>query len=154
MYGLIGLAALAGLLASGFAYLVYLAVPAVSVFAWLQSAASIVYAYLRLEQPVLAERPDTVGLFRMAWRALLCCSANVLSVLGLGLAQSVPLALVAPFAFSGKCVVHFAIHRVVVTSAAFSWTSAMRRRSPKQPRAVTAGWLHVQHWSVKPSATG
>jgi hypothetical protein len=155
-YGLIGLAALAGLLANGYGYLLWLAVPAGPVFAWhlwlvsrraerrqmgvelvgsgvlalaapaaywvgagsaeangwwlwllawLQSAASIVYAYLRLEQRVLTRAPGMAGRVRMGWRALLYCSANVLIVLGLGLAGIVPLALALPFGVQwAECV--------------------------------------------------
>jgi hypothetical protein len=155
-YGLIGLAALAGLLATGHGYLLWLVVPAAPVFAWhlwlvsrraerrqmgvelvgsgvlalaapaaywvgvgsaeaggwwlwllawLQSAASIVYAYLRLEQRVLVQTPDVAGLLRMGWRALLYCSANVVIVLGLGLAGVVSLALALPFGLQlAECV--------------------------------------------------
>ena len=155
-YGLIGLAALAGLIAAGHGYLLWLIVPAAPVFAWhlwlvsrraerrqmgveivgsgvlalaapaaywvgigaaeahgwwlwlltwLQSAASIVYAYLRLEQRVLTTKPDTRELLRMGGRALLYCSANVVIVLGLGLAGIVSLALMVPFGVQlAECV--------------------------------------------------
>jgi hypothetical protein len=47
---------------------------------WIQSAASIVYAYLRLEQRELPESPNTRTRFRLGYRALLYTSFNLLSV--------------------------------------------------------------------------
>jgi hypothetical protein len=67
------------------------------VLAWLQSAASIVYAYLRLEQRVL-KQPPTVGLrLRQGQRALLYAGFNVVLALGLGAARIAPAAIVVPF---------------------------------------------------------
>ncbi|MGC8856384.1 MAG: YwiC-like family protein [Anaerolineae bacterium] len=44
---------------------------------WLQSAASIVYAYVRLEQRDLAQSPGRAALWRMGQRAFLYTSFNV-----------------------------------------------------------------------------
>ncbi len=148
-YGLIGLAALVGLIMHGFAYLLTLALPGIPVFiwylylvshraerqqigvelvgsgvlalaapaaywvgmgnpdphgwwlfilTWLQSAASIVYAYLRLEQRQLKQQPERSILFRMARRALLYTSFNFASVLILGSASVLPRLLFLPYA--------------------------------------------------------
>ena len=148
VYALVGLAALAGLVAQGFAYLMVLALPGLPVFAWhlalvsrrqerrqigieilgsgvlalaapaafwvgqgspdptgwllfllvwLQSAASIVYAYLRLEQRALPQAPQPPERLRMARRALLYTSFNLLLVAGLSLAQVTPPWLPLPY---------------------------------------------------------
>jgi hypothetical protein len=47
---------------------------------WLQSAASIVYAYLRLEQRELNKKPGTKTLFEMGNRALLYTTFNFVSI--------------------------------------------------------------------------
>ena len=57
---------------------------------WLQSAASIVYAYLRLEQRELPAVPSRPVLLRMARRALLYTSFNLAATLALGLAGLLP----------------------------------------------------------------
>lgn len=149
VYGAVGLLALAGLVIQGFGYLVYLAVPALFVFAWhllligrrserrqmgvemvgsgvlalaapaaywigvgeadprgwwlfvltwFQSAASIVYAYLRLEQRQLPGLPAPAGRLRMGLRAILYTSFNLLAVLGLSLAGTLPPLLPLPYA--------------------------------------------------------
>ncbi len=65
---------------------------------WLQSAASIVYAYLRLEQRSLEQTPDIATRLRMGRRALLYTSFNVLAVTALSLAGFLPSLLVIPYA--------------------------------------------------------
>ncbi|MBN2145791.1 MAG: YwiC-like family protein [Anaerolineales bacterium] len=141
LYGIIGLAALAGLLVQGFGFLLYLALPGILVFAWhlwlvsrraerrqagveivgsgvlalaapaalwvgtgqylpegwwlfaltwLQSAASIVHAYLRLAQRELAEAPPRPVLLRMARRALLYTTFNLVIVLACSLSGILP----------------------------------------------------------------
>ena len=65
---------------------------------WLQSAASIVHAYLRLEQRELKEAPRVPARLRMARRALLYTSFNLAAVIGLGLAGVVSAWLWAPYA--------------------------------------------------------
>lgn len=157
LYAALALVALAGLILNGFAYLLYLAVPGVPVFAWhlwlvskreerrqvnveviatgvlslaapaafwvgigryeadgwwlwalvwVQTAASIVYAYLRLEQRELgpgyassdqSEGPERSGLWRMGWRAALYTSFNLASVLILGLLAVLPSLLFIPY---------------------------------------------------------
>jgi hypothetical protein len=153
LYGLIGLISFAGLAWQGFGYLLYLAVPAVPVFAlhlylvsrraerrqvtielvgsgvlalaapaglwvtsgyaqptgwwlfllaWFQSAASIIYAYLRLEQREWRSTPAIVQRLRAAWRALLYTNFNLAAVLLLGLLNVLPPLLFVPYAL--QCV--------------------------------------------------
>ena len=64
---------------------------------WFQSAASIVYAYLRLEQRQLNEKPNLPVRFRMGWRALIYALFNVVSVLSLSLAGVFPFWLFSPY---------------------------------------------------------
>jgi len=149
LYGMIGLLGLAGLVATGFAYLLILALPGVPVFAWhlylvsrrlerrqvgvevvgsgvlafaapaaywvgigdpdplgwwlfilnwLQSAASIVYAYLRLEQRELKFEPTIPARLRMGRRAMLYTTFNLLLSIILVLTGSLPELLPIPFA--------------------------------------------------------
>lgn len=70
-------------------------------FTWLQSAASIVYAYLRLSQREMTQEQATAT-SRAAWwkmgsRALLYTSFNLLLAAGLGLSTFVPLFIFVPF---------------------------------------------------------
>jgi hypothetical protein len=149
VYGLVGLAALAGLVLQGFTYLLYLALPGVPVFAWhlylvsrraerrqvgveivgsgvlalaapaalwvgrgnpdptgwwlfglvwLQSAASIVYAYLRLEQRALKVQPEMAERLAMGRRPLLYTTFNLLAVTALSLLSLLPPLLPLPYA--------------------------------------------------------
>jgi len=63
-----------------------------------QSAASIVYAYLRLEQRELNELPDLPSRFRMGRRALLYTTFNFLAVAALSTAGILPRFVWVPFA--------------------------------------------------------
>ena len=65
---------------------------------WFQSAASIVYAYLRLEQRTLQTAPDLPGRLRMGWRAMLYTSFNFLAALALSIAGSLPALIPLPYA--------------------------------------------------------
>ena len=65
--------------------------------AWLQSAASIVYAYLRLEQREQAKGPDRSGMWKMGWRAALYTAFNLISVLALSLTAVLPSLLFLPY---------------------------------------------------------
>jgi hypothetical protein len=65
---------------------------------WLQSAASIVYAYLRLEQRVLPETPAVRVRVQMAWRALLYTTFNVVFVSVLIALGQLPYLLILPYA--------------------------------------------------------
>jgi len=65
---------------------------------WMQSAASIVYAYLRLEQRELAEVPTPMDQLRMGKRALLYTSFNLLATLILSIARVLPPLLALPYA--------------------------------------------------------
>jgi hypothetical protein len=65
---------------------------------WMQSAASIVYAYLRLEQRELTSIPPPAHKWRMARRALLYTSFNLGVTITLSLAGVVPGLLYIPYA--------------------------------------------------------
>ena len=65
---------------------------------WLQSAASIVYAYLRLEQRDLAAVPAVPERLRMARRALVYTSFNLIAVAICSLAGYLPPLLFLPYA--------------------------------------------------------
>jgi hypothetical protein len=65
---------------------------------WAQSAASIVYAYLRLEQRELPAWPPPAERVRMGRRALLYTSFNLAAVAGLSLAGVLPVLLPLPYA--------------------------------------------------------
>lgn len=64
---------------------------------WLQSAASIVYAYLRLQQRELAEIPEMNTRLRMGRRALTYTTFNMGLVLLLALTSIVSLLLILPY---------------------------------------------------------
>jgi len=64
---------------------------------WLQSAASIVYAYLRLEQRSLAAKPEPAQLFRMGRRALLYTTFNLILVMILSTIKITPPWLFLPY---------------------------------------------------------
>ncbi len=66
---------------------------------WLQSAASIVYAYLRLEQRELDAIPDVRTRLRMARRALTYTTFNLVAVSGLSASGVLPFLLFAPYLF-------------------------------------------------------
>ena len=148
VYGVIILLALAGLVAEGYIYILYLAVPGIPVFAWhlvlvskraerrqagveilatgalslaapaaywigqdgynslgwalwlltwLQSAASIVYAYLRLEQRKQAESPERSERWKMGARALEYTSFNLAFAIALGWIGWLPTWIFIPF---------------------------------------------------------
>lgn len=65
---------------------------------WLQSAASIVYAYLRLEQRELKAQPTNIQKLSMAWRALLYTGFNFSLTLALGFSGALPFWIFAPYA--------------------------------------------------------
>jgi hypothetical protein len=65
--------------------------------AWLQSAASIVYAYLKLEQRELKGQPENRELWRIGKRALFYTSFNLFASLMLGWANFVPQLIFVPF---------------------------------------------------------
>jgi hypothetical protein len=149
IYGAIGLAATGLLIALGFGFLLYLALPALPVFAWhlylvsrraerrqmgvevvasgtlalaapaalwvqrnyadpqgwwlwalcwMQSAASIVYAYLRLQQREMTEPGDLMNGLRLARRALLYTTFNVVAVVAASLVGLSPPLLFVPYA--------------------------------------------------------
>ena len=58
---------------------------------WLQSAASIVYAYLRLEQRGWEEVPSLAERFQAGHRALMYAGFNVLLAVVLGVSHAIPL---------------------------------------------------------------
>jgi hypothetical protein len=65
---------------------------------WLQSAASIVYAYLRLEQRMLPETLDIPSRLRMGRRAVLYSTFNLATVISLSIAGILPYLLPIPYA--------------------------------------------------------
>jgi hypothetical protein len=151
LYGAVLLIALAGLVAGGFIYVLYLAVPGIPIFAWhlwlvsrreerrragveilatgvlaltapaafwvgsgrydpvgwwlwllawLQSAASIVYAYLRLDQRTWDAIPDRRPRFQAGRRALAYSTFNVFVTAALGLgAGLLPRWITVPYLF-------------------------------------------------------
>jgi hypothetical protein len=147
-YGAVLFLSVLALILEGFAYILYLAVPAVPVFAWhlwlvsrreerrqpgieivatgtlafvapaaywvgigkydpsgwwlwilvwMQNAASIVYAYLRLWQREQDEVHARGGMWKMGFRAALYTSFNLASSLGLGLASVLPSLTFIPY---------------------------------------------------------
>jgi hypothetical protein len=64
---------------------------------WLQSAASIVYAYLRLEQRDWKEAPPRNELWKAGLRAFAYTTFNVVLALGLGLFSLLPRLLFVPY---------------------------------------------------------
>lgn len=67
------------------------------ILVWLQSAASIVYAYLRLEQRELDQVPARSELFNEGQRAFAYTTFNLLASLGLGLASGLPRFIFLPY---------------------------------------------------------
>ncbi len=63
------------------------------------SAASIVYAYLRFEQRALSVVPDVQTRTRMARRALLYTTYNLITTAALGFAGFLPRLIFIPYAF-------------------------------------------------------
>lgn len=68
------------------------------ILTWLQSAASIVYAYLRLQQRELTQVADIRSRFHMGRRALVYSTFNLLLVLVLAIISLVPPLLLLPYA--------------------------------------------------------
>ena len=64
---------------------------------WFQSAASIVYAYARLEQRELAAMPDNSHRLRIGRRALLYTGVNLAAVTVLGFVNILPYLLFVPY---------------------------------------------------------
>ena len=161
VYGVVGLLALFSLVASGFGYILFLALPGLPVFAWhlflvtrrserrqmavemvgsgvlalaapagmwvgvgypdplgwwlfglvwFQSAASIVYAYLRLEQRSLLSVPPLQTRLAMGARALSYASFNLFTVIGLSLTGILPALLPTPFALQWTETIWGALH--------------------------------------------
>ena len=80
---------------------------------WLQSAASIVYAYLRLEQRDLKSLPPVSTRWRMATRALLYTSFNLAIVTGASLAGITPGFLFIPFALQWLETIYGTLHPAI-----------------------------------------
>ncbi|MFN2213121.1 MAG: YwiC-like family protein [Anaerolineales bacterium] len=68
------------------------------ILTWLQSAASIVYAYLRLQQRELTQVVDIRSRVQMGRRALIYSTFNLLLVLVLAMISMVPTLLFLPYA--------------------------------------------------------
>lgn len=67
------------------------------ILVWLQTAASIVHAYMRLEQRSLSQCPAPRELWRLGLPALLYTTLNLVSTLTLGLATRLPPLLFVPY---------------------------------------------------------
>jgi O-antigen/teichoic acid export membrane protein len=67
------------------------------VLAWFQNAASIVYAYLRLEQREWKEVPTTSELWRAGWRAFAYTTFNLATSLGLSVVSVLPRFIFLPY---------------------------------------------------------
>jgi hypothetical protein len=67
------------------------------ILTWLQSAASIVYAYLRLQQRELTEIPNLADKLKIGRRALIYTTFNILFVLLLALTSVVSIFLLLPY---------------------------------------------------------
>jgi hypothetical protein len=80
---------------------------------WFQSAASIVYAYLRLEQRELKSLPPVSTRWRMATRALLYTSFNLAIVTGTSLFGITPGLLFIPFALQWLETIHGTLHPAI-----------------------------------------
>jgi hypothetical protein len=80
---------------------------------WVQSAASIVYAYLRLEQRVLPAIPPAAKRLRMGRRALLYTGFNFTAVLAVSLAGLLPPLLPLPYAVQMAETVWGTLHPAV-----------------------------------------
>lgn len=82
--------------------------------AWLQSSASIVYAYLRLEQRPLRQLPDLTSRLRMGWRAILYTTFNLVLVSALSLFKVLPAFLFLPFALQWAECLYGALARPAI----------------------------------------
>jgi hypothetical protein len=67
------------------------------ILTWLQSAASIVYAYLRLEQRDLDQVPERAAMWKMGVRAFLCTTFNLAFSLSLSMTTVLPRFLFIPY---------------------------------------------------------
>ena len=67
------------------------------ILVWMQTAASIVYAYLRLEQREWKSRPNRWVRFRAGWWAYAYTSFNLVSTLSLGVLGLLPRLLFIPY---------------------------------------------------------
>jgi len=67
------------------------------ILVWMQTAASIVYAYLRLEQRDQLKGPTRSEQWKFGFRAAIFTSINLASILGLGLASALPRGLFIPY---------------------------------------------------------
>ena len=67
------------------------------ILVWLQTAASIVYAYLRLDQRELAQVPARSELWKMGLRAFAYTTFNLVAALALGLTSVFPRFIFIPY---------------------------------------------------------
>lgn len=67
------------------------------ILTWLQSAASIMYAYLRLEQREWKQIPEKAELWKVGLRAFAYTTFNLVSSLSLGLAAVIPPFIFLPY---------------------------------------------------------
>ncbi|HSA99426.1 MAG TPA: YwiC-like family protein [Anaerolineales bacterium] len=67
------------------------------ILVWFQTAASIVYAYLRLEQRERAQVPTRSEMWKMGWRSFAYTTFNLVAALVLGLAAVLPRLVFIPY---------------------------------------------------------
>ncbi|HEX2993815.1 MAG TPA: hypothetical protein VHP14_03270, partial [Anaerolineales bacterium] len=67
------------------------------ILVWFQTAASIVYAYLRLEQRDLAQVPARTEMWKMGSRAFMYTTFNFIATLILGLTSVLPPLIFLPY---------------------------------------------------------
>jgi hypothetical protein len=79
------------------------------ILTWFQSAASIVYAYLRLEQRVLTALPPRRELLNIGSRALLYTGFNLLATLILSFTRVLPAWIWIPYALQATETIHGAL---------------------------------------------
>jgi len=85
-----------------------------AMLAWLQSAASIVYAYLRLTQREVKQAPDYPTRLHMARRAILYTTFNLILTSGLALLKILPTWIFLPFALQWAETLYGAIAKPAV----------------------------------------
>ena len=67
------------------------------ILVWMQTAASIVYAYLRLDQRILTQKPSPTEGWRLGFRAAMYTSFNLAASLALGIASILPMLIFVPY---------------------------------------------------------
>ena len=95
---------------------------------WMQSAVSIVYVYLRLEQREQTQGQERNGMWKMGQRATLYTSFNLASSLSLSLLAVLPSFIFIPFLLQWLEAIRIGMRQLVVSTLwtvlfIFTWTS-------------------------------